>query len=124
MKPEEQEEMGCGGKERMDDPEGGWMHGGGMGWEKNCGCPYCTMMSAMKKMGMMHGMGMMGPMGMKHMGMGGWGMGEEMQGAAPWRKFMGSEEKIEKLQGYLKQLQMEEKAVQEKIDFLRKKFEA
>ena len=116
---EEEEGMG-GGKEEMDEAGWGGMHGGGMGWEKKCGCPYCTMMSAMKKMGMMG----MGPMAMKHMGMGGWGMGEEMAGAAPWRKFMSFEEKIEKLQGYLRQLQLEEKAVQEKIDLIRRKSES
>ena len=67
------------------------MEGMGMGMMPGMG---------MHKMGMMPGMGMMG-MGM---GMGG------------WRMFMTKEEKMMKLQDYLKQLQMEEKGVQEMLD--------
>ena len=65
-------------------------------------------------MGMMgHGMA---EMGMHHTGMcgcgGGMGMGMDKNS---WRKFMGKDEKIAKLEEYLKQLQMEEKGVMEKI---------
>ncbi len=71
---------------------------------------------------MMHGMGipgMLGGMGMmgRHMGMGG-GMG--MGGMDPWRRFISNEERVTRLQEYLKQLQSEEKAVQERIDELKK----
>ena len=57
------------------------------------------------------GMGMMPSMGMHQMGMGMQGM----MGKDSWRKFMGKEEKIAKMEEYLKQLQMEEKGVMEKI---------
>lgn len=53
----------------------------------------------------------------------GMGMGKSM-GMAPWRRFMSSEEKISRLEEYLKQLQMEEKAVQEKIDHIKKEAQA
>jgi len=60
---------------------------------------------------MMPGMGMMGMMG----------MGQGMKGGmAPWRRFISVEEKVAMLEEYLKQLQMEEKGVQEKIDLLKK----
>jgi len=57
---------------------------------------------------------------MQHMGMHGmWpgmGMGMPgMMGKDSWRKFMTKEEKIAKMEEYLKQLQMEEKGVMEKI---------
>ena len=109
---------------------GMWMHG------KHCGCPYCLMARAWRKMAMMGAgmmrmgmapwMGMMGGMG-PGMGMG-WtpGMGivkkPMMQGAPgmpPWRHFVSSEEKIKGLEDYLAQLQMEEKGVQEQIDRMR-----
>jgi len=110
--PEEEEMEGEG-----EGMEGSWMH------HKECGCPFCMWMKKMKKMammgGMMPGMGMgMGMPWMKHIMGGGMGMGEGMG----WRKFMSSEEKIAKLEEYLKQLQMEEKAVQEKIDHIRSKY--
>jgi len=79
-----------------------------------CGCSGPGAFKGLKKWRrMMHGMGMMpGMMGMGH------GMGP---GMAPWRRFMSAEEKIAMLENYLKQLQMEEKGVQEKIDLLKKK---
>jgi hypothetical protein len=135
---EEDEEMEGG----MDDAPGeGWMgHGGGMDMASmhKCGCPYCMMaIGILKKLALMHmwghkmlggmmpGMGMMGGMGMKPMGMGACGHGEMGEGGmAPWRKFMSSDEKIEKLQKYLDELEKEEKAVQEKITHIRSKFQA
>ena len=115
-----------GGEMHRKGPEGsgesGGFHGGpmshhgpGMGYG-GWGCQGRGFFKAMKKWKrMMHGMGMMPGMGM--MGMGG-GMGT---GMAPWRRFMSVEEKVAMLEGYLKQLQMEEKGVQEKIDMLKKK---
>lgn len=101
----------------------GWMPGG-MGW-------------GMGKMGhgpgrygkwVLIGLGLLGLVGAKRMmegegmhmpGMmrGMWMMG----GAAPWRRYITAEEKIAMLEEYLKQLQQEEKGVQEKIEWLRTK---
>ncbi len=72
-------------------------------------------MGMMPWMGMMRHMGMMGGMGMMRPGMMG-GMG----GFAPWRRFTNSEERVARLEAYLKQLQAEEKGVQERIDELKK----
>ncbi len=69
---------------------------------------------------MMGRMGMMGGMGMMRQGMGGMGMG----GMAPWRHFVSREERAVRLEQYLKQLQAEEKAVQEHIEELKKKGES
>lgn len=66
-------------------------------------------------MGGMPRMEMMGRMGM----MGGFGMA----GMAPWRHFVSREEIIGKLDEYLKQLQMEEKAVSERIEAIKKRGE-
>jgi hypothetical protein len=96
---------------------------------KKCGCPACRMMLAMKKMSMMRGMmprmmpGMGMMPGMMHMGMDpSMGMGAGMGMEKPsWRKFMSSDEKIAKLEDYLKDLQAEQKAVEEKIAFIRNK---
>ncbi len=63
---------------------------------------------------------MMGRMGMMGFGMGGGMGGMGMGGMAPWRRFMSSEERTARLEQYLKQLQAEEKAVQERIDELKK----
>ena len=60
-------------------------------------------------------MGMMGRMGM----MAGFGMA----GMAPWRRFVSREEIIARMEEYLKQLQMEEKAVQERIEAIKKRGE-
>jgi hypothetical protein len=60
-------------------------------------------------------MGMMGKMGM----MGGFGI----PGMAPWRHFVSRDEIITRMEEYLKQLQMEEKAIQERIESLRKRGE-
>ena len=132
-KDDEGDEMG---EEHMEGHEEGKGCKGG-GWDewkmKKCGCPACRMMLAMKKMSMMRGMmpGMMSGMGMMpgmmHMGMGmgpgmGMGMGGGMGMEKPsWRKFMSSDEKIAKLEAYLKDLQAEQKAVEEKIAFIRSK---
>ena len=133
---EETEEM-----DPMDDPgEGGWghhHHEGGMGWGKGMmgkgmmggrmgmWCPMMLAFMAGRRMSMMRGgMGMPGMMGggmMGHMGMMGGGMGKGMaSGMAPWRHFVSIEEKIAKLEEYKKQLQMEEKGVDEKIDAIRR----
>lgn len=93
------EGCGCGG------------HGhGGMGWggmpHPGCNCPW-------------HRMGM-GGMGMGRMGM---MDGPRMSGMAPWRRFVSREEILACLEEYLKQLQMEEKAVQERIETLKKREE-
>ena len=116
MHREEYDEMRRDNPEKMDDPEGGWMHrhGGRMGWggmgrkgwagmgKKGWGCPALwSFMAVQRGMGMMPGM--------------------SMGGMAPWRRFVSYEEKVARLEGYLKQLQLEEKAVQEKIDVLKKK---
>ena len=117
---EEDQGMDCGeesGEESMEEaPMGeGWKHRGWGDWHmKKCGCPACLGIMAMKKMPMMGGM--MSGMGMHHMGMG--------AESAPWRKFMSSGEKIEKLEAYLKDLQMEQKAVEEKIAHIRRKFQS
>ena len=63
----------------------------------------------------MEGMGMMPGMCMHGMGM---GMGG-MMGKHTWRRFMTKEEKIMKMEEYLKQLQMEEKGVMEKIAYMK-----
>ena len=60
-----------------------------------------------KEMDMGMGMGMMPGMCSPVMGM----MGKGMH----WRHFMSNDEKISKLEDYLKQLQMEEKGVMEAI---------
>jgi hypothetical protein len=79
---------------------------GGMGYHER-GCQgHGAFMGMGKRRHMMSKMGM------------GYGMGGSM---APWRRFMSSEEKIALLEEYLKQLQMEEKGVQEKIELLKKK---
>jgi hypothetical protein len=57
-------------------------------------------------------MGMMGRMGM----MGGPGM----VGVAPWRRFISRAEIIARLEEYLKQIQLEEKAVQERTEAIKK----
>lgn len=118
------EEHEKGGQEGMEDEEAGTEHGM-HDWNK-CGCPFCQGMRAMHKMHMMGpmmaGMGMMKGMGMPDMMGMGMGMGMPgMMGMAPWRKFMSSDEKIAGLEKYLEQLQMEAKAVQEKIEHIRNK---
>jgi hypothetical protein len=65
-------------------------------------------MGEMQGMGM-HGMGMMPGTCMHGMGMGEYG----------WRKFMTKDEKIMKMEEYLKQLQMEEKGVMEKLAMMK-----
>jgi hypothetical protein len=63
-------------------------------------------------------MGMMGGrVGMMrmHMGMPG------MMGMAPWRHFINRDEIIARLEGYLKQLQAEEKGVAERIEEIKKR---
>ena len=85
----DQEKMGMKGEmEGMEE---------GMGW-----------------MGKGMNMGMMPGMAMHKMGMMGMGMG--MKGMGGWRMFYTKEEKMAKLQEYLKDLQMEEKGVQEMLD--------
>jgi hypothetical protein len=100
----------------------GWMPGS-MGWSSGhygkwilIGLALMAIM-ANKRMWHGEGWGMPGMMGGRW-GMGGPGM---MGGVAPWRHFVSSEEKISKLEEYLKQLQQEEKGVQEKIEHLRTK---
>jgi hypothetical protein len=73
-----------------------------------CNCP-CH------RMGMAGHMGMMGRMGM----MGGFGMA----GMAPWRRFVSREEIIARMEEHLKQLQAEEKGIQERIEMLKKRGE-
>ena len=121
---EEEEDIEREEDEMSKHQSGPWMshgeHGwGGMGWHwKKCGCPACRWLRAMRNMSMMSGM--MPGMGMGMMG----GMGMQgMMGMAPWRKFVSSDEKIAGLEKYLKDLQMEEKAVQEKIDVIRNKYQ-
>ena len=82
---------------------------GGMGFPGQV-CPGLWAFMTMRKWSrMMPGMEMMG-------------MGQGMMGGmAPWRRFMSSDEKVARLEEYLKQLQMEEKGVQEKIEALKKK---
>ncbi len=114
-------------EEEMEGEEmgGGWGNHEGWGGMNKCGCPMCRWMMMMKKMAMMGGgmmSGMMGMPWMRHMGGMGMGTGMGMPGMG-WRKFMSSEEKVARLEDYLKDLQMEEKAVREKIDFLRNRFE-
>jgi len=54
----------------------------------------------------------------RRMGMGEIGMGT--MGIDPWRHFVSREEIIARLEGYLKQLQLEEKGVSERIEELKK----
>ena len=67
-----------------------------------------------EKMEGMGGMGMMPGMGM------GMGMHMGMMSKGMWRKFMTKEEKMAMMEEYLKQLQMEEKGVMEKLDMMKK----
>ena len=103
-----------------EEMEGEWGHHKNWGMNK-CGCPMCMRMKMMKKMAMSGG-GMMGTPWMKHMAGMSMGMGMGTEGTG-WRKFTSSEEKIAKLEDYLKDLQLEEKAVREKIEYIRSKFE-
>jgi hypothetical protein len=102
---------------------GGWMPGR-MGWgmgKMSCGSGMCGkwmmiglgVLAIMGAKKMMHGEGMRWPGMMRGM----WMMG----GAAPWRRYITAEEKIAMLEDYLKQIQQEEKGVQEKIEWLRTK---
>lgn len=116
--PEENQEMYEYGRPWMrHSTHHGW---GGRGWDwMRCECPTCRSMQAMHHMGMMGGM---------MPGFGTWGMIRDMgmwrkMGIPHWRRFLSSEERIAWLEQYLKDLQMEEKAVQEKIDHLRTKYQ-
>lgn len=123
-KSEEKEDEMAGGGEEMNEQGGPWMKHGmrnlgkiGRSWKK-CGCPMCQWMRTMHRMSMMGGM--MPGMGMGMM------RGMRMQGVlgmAPWRRFVSSDEKIASLEKYLKDLQLEEKAVQEKIDQIRSRYQ-
>jgi len=75
------------------------------------------MEKGMEGMEGMGGMGMMPGMGW-HM-MPGMGMMPGMMGKMGWRKFMTKDEKIMMMEEYLKQLQMEEKGVMEKLDMMK-----
>ena len=110
-KEEQEDEMG-GQEEHMEgnESEGVWGHHGWDDWGmKKCGCPMCHMILTMKKISMTRGMG---PDGCEKPSM--------RMGSMPWRKFMSSDEKIAKLEAYLKKLQAEEKAVEEKIEYIKK----
>jgi hypothetical protein len=108
---------------------GGWMPGGmgwgmgRMGWRGgHCGK---LMLIGLSVLGIMGAKKMMQGEGMHMPGMmgGRWMMGSPWMkgGIAPWRRYITAEEKIAMLEEYLKQLQEEEKGVQEKIEHLRTK---
>jgi len=103
-----EDNCGCGGHHRGGMEHGGMPHPG-----CNCPCHQPGMMGGNPRMDMMGRMGMMSGFGMAG-----------MAGMAPWRHFVSREEIIARLDEYLKQIQMEEEAVQERIETIKKRGES
>ncbi len=98
-----EEDCGCGGHH-----EGGYEHG--FGHRHHHGCCCCC--------GMRRGYGMGFGIGMHREGMPGFGMGMGM--GHGFRRFISRDEVISRLEEYLKELQSEAKAVEERIAEIKK----
>lgn len=113
-----EEECGCGGHGHHEERSGERYEGHGGGGDCGCGgrghhesrhgwgCPH-------------HGYRMGFGMGWRHGGMHGFGMGMGMG----FRRFVSRDEIISRLEEYLKQLQAEAKAVEERIEELKRRGE-